>query len=329
MPIDEIGDRSEPPAGLLQGALPSRPLLGLDSVPGLEVESLADPFLVGYEGRLLLFAEVLGRRPGTGLTKKIGVFAVADDLRQAEWLGEACPGDDGLASFPHVVRDGSRFLLTPEVFVPFEGAAGRHFQVLQIWETPASSFPFGWRKIHEGRLEGCSTPSDKVLLRRGDQWWLFCSDNAARQLLAYRSIDLRTWRPHPGNPVVSRDDQNAPPHASEPCRPRPWRLGGSPLLAGGQLALPLQHSLPGGGYGGAVTLLHLGALDDSRIETALEAGPILAADPRRPWMAVGAHHLSLVRHADRIVVATDGYDGTHWTIALVERPDGLDLVPVS
>ncbi|HYV19010.1 MAG TPA: hypothetical protein VFC25_08270 [Verrucomicrobiae bacterium] len=301
----------------LNALLEAPPILGLDAVPGREVLTIADPFPVSHQGRLYVFVEVLGRQPA-GPFKKIGVFSVSDDLARAEWLGEACPEDDGLCSFPFVVRDGDRYLLVPEVFVPMQGGGPAILQTFQVWETAAADFPFGWRKRHEGVLRGCAAPSDKVLLKDGGTWWLFCSDNAMHRLLAYLSEDLRTWRPHPANPIVSRDDA-APP--------RPWRLGGTPLLVDGDPALPLQHGWAGETYGGAVTLLKLIERTPERIRTRFDATPLLAADPRRAWMSRGAHHVAVTEHSGRCVVATDGFDGTHWRSTLVEAPPTPSLRP--
>jgi hypothetical protein len=286
------------------------PLLDLDLVPDAEVESIADPFPVSHEGRLYVLAEVLGRRSGV-VFKKIGVFAVDDDLRRAAWIGEACPGDDGLCSFPSVIRDGARFLMTPEVFVPMQGGGAAIRQVIQVWETGTDAFPFGWRKIVEGIVPGCAAPSDKVLLRHGEEWWLFCSDNAMQRLLAYRSSDLRRWRPHPANPLSRA--------------PSPWRLGGAPLDAGGRLALPLQHATEEASYGGGVTLLRIERFDADRFEGRLDPEPVLRSDPRVPWRSRGAHHLALADHAGSVVLATDGCDGRSWRGTLFPLPGTAGL----
>ncbi len=304
--------------------LPDRPLLGRGTVQGLEVETLADPFLISHSGRLYLLAEAIGLGPTSDFFKRITVFLIDEKLQRATWLGDACPGDDGACSFPFTIRDDDRFLMVPEVFVPLQGGGQSSLQVLQIWETLAGEFPFGWRKIHEGILAGCLAPSDKVLFKHEDLWWLFCSDNAGRRLLAYHSSDLGTWRPHPCNPVIARD---VPAPGAVPGGPRPWRLGGGPLRAGGQLSLPLQHRHLGGTYGGAVTLLRIEDLDGDTMEVSLDPAPILAEDAERPWMARGAHHVSLARHGERTVVATDGFDGARWACAVVELPTGLDLEP--
>lgn len=318
----------------LNALLDAPPILGLESVPGLEVLTIADPFPVSHQGRLYVFVEVLGRRPAgsssapPGPSKKVGVFAVSDDLARAEWLGEACPGDDGLCSFPFVIRDEDRYLLVPEVFVPMQGGGPEILQVFQVWETASADFPFGWRKRYEGMLRGCAAPSDKVLLKEGATWWLFCSDNAMHRLLAYLSEDLRSWRPHPGNPIVSRDDAGGSPgHARAATPPRPWRLGGTPLLVDGEPALPLQHGWAGETYGGAVTLLRLLERTPERVRARFDAAPLLAADASRAWMSRGAHHVAIAEHSGRCVVATDGFDGTHWRSTLVEAPTVPSLRP--
>lgn len=291
------------------------PLLGLDGIPGAELDTVADPFPVTHGGRLYLLAEVQGRRPATGPFKKIGVFRVADGLDRVEWLGEACPEDDGLCSFPFVLRDGDRYLLVPEVFVPMQGGGPAILQTLQIWTTRVDDFPFGWTKHHEGVLPGCAAPSDKVLIKDDATFWLFCSDNAMQRLLAYTTEDLRRFRPHPANPIATA--------------PGPWRLGGGPFRIDGEVALPLQHRHDGSGYGGGVTALRLLARDAERVQASLDPGPLLAAERGRDWMSHGAHHVALVRHAGRVIAATDGSDGRHWRSTVVDAGGVPSLGPLA
>jgi len=301
------------------------PLLGPGLIPETEIEAVADPFPVSHAGRLYVLAEVQGRRSGSASFKKIGVFGVSDDLARAAWLGEACPDDDGRCSFPCVVRDGERYVMVPEVFVPMQGGGPSILQMLQIWTTSAADFPFGWRKHHEGVLRGCGAPSDKVLMRDEGTWWLFCSDNAARRLLAYLSEDLRTWRPHPDNPIASRDSA---PFPGGPPGAQPWRLGGAPLFADGVPALPLQHGHAGISYGGAVTLMRFLERTTATVRTRLDPAPVLAADPERAWMSRGAHHVAMLSHLGRTLVATDGFDGTRWRSTIAEAGTAPAFGPV-
>jgi hypothetical protein len=323
-----LGRREGGPPTPLDPWLPPAPLLSLDRVPGAAVDTLADPFPVFHGGRLFVFAEVLGQRAGAPF-KSVGVFEIDDRLEEARYLGDALCVADARYSFPCVVRDGSRYLLLPEVFVELRSADARWMPLLQIHETSAEDFPFGWRLLHEQRLPGCGGPSDKVLLREGGQWWLVCSDNAARQLLAYTSADLRRWSPHPGGPLASRDDAACHKEAASPVEHAAgaWRLGGGPLARDGRLVLPLQHKYRSGTYGGAVTLLEVGALTAGRTAVARDPAPILAEDPSRPWMAHGAHHIALARHGGRTVAATDGFDGRHWTSTVIELPEDFALGP--
>jgi hypothetical protein len=312
---------------MLNDLLPSRPLLSLDSVPGVTVETLADPFPVSHDGRLFVLAELVGRRDGAWF-KTIAAFEIEDSLRQARYLGDVLPPESGAFSFPHVVRDGDRFLMLPEVFVPMEGAPGIRLQLLQIYETPAEQFPFGWTLAHEGLPPGCQAPSDKLLMRRDDRWWLFCSDNAGRQLLLYTASELRDWSPHPSNPLVCRDDATAAePESLEWQAARAWRLGGGIIDRGGELLLPLQHKHRSASYGGAVSLLRIDELTDRQVTVTRETPPVLHEEPGRPWMAHGAHHVALARHGDRIVLATDGFDGERWTSHLTELPPSSELGP--
>jgi hypothetical protein len=302
----------------LNALLPSRPLLSLDVVTEGRVVTIADPFPVSHEGQLYVLAEIVGYRPTGGFYKKIGVFRIADDLASIEYRGETWGADDGLYSYPYVLRDGDRFLLVPEVIVPFEGReTGLH--VLQIYETAADAFPHGWRKIHEGILPRCQAPSDKVLLRADDRFWLFCSDNASKRLMLYHSTDLKHWSAHPASPLG--------PFAHRRPAADVWRLGGGPVSLEQALALPLQHKFSSGTYGGAVTLLRIDELTPERVQLSLAPEPILAEDAQRPWMAKGAHHVALADHLGRTILATDGNDGTYWTSHVMQLPVAWPLSP--
>jgi hypothetical protein len=152
------------------------------------------------------------------------------------------------------------------------------------------------------------------------------------RLLAYLSEDLRTWRPHPANPIVTRDDAGgarAGARGADAPAPRPWRLGGAPLLVDGQPALPLQHGWAGETYGGAVTVLKLLERTRVQVRTRFEASPLLAADESRAWMSRGAHHVAVAEHSGKVVVATDGFDGAHWRSTIVEAPPAPSLRPLA
>ncbi len=315
---------------MLNRYLTDSPLLTTDRAGGGTIETVADPFPISHEGRLHVLVEVVGRRESGTYFKKIGVFRIEDDLNELEYLGETWPEDDGQYSFPFVVRDGDRYLLLPEVFVPFAGGGPQALQLLQIYETRVSDFPFGWRKLHEGMLEGCAAPSDKVLLRDRDGWQLYCSDNASMTLRLYRSADLARWEPHPGNPVIGHVRLRGWINRVVPSgtvAANAWRLGGGPARIGKKLALPLQHACGSVAYGGAVSPLGIDRLDARRIECRVDRRRILARDPKRPWMSRGAHHVALVRHAGRIVVATDGFDGRRWNSTVFEVPTAAGITP--
>ncbi len=315
---------------MLDRYLTGLPLLTTDRAGGGTIETVADPFPVSHEGRLHVLVEVVGRRDAGAYFKKIGVFSVEDNLGGIEYLGETWPEDDGLYSFPFVVRDGDRYLLLPEVFVPFAGGGPQALQLLQIYETQVSDFPFGWRKLHEGMLEGCVAPSDKLLMRDGSGWWLFCSDNASMTLRLYHSTDLTRWTPHPENPVIGHRRLRGWINRVVPggtVAANAWRLGGGPVGLGERVALPLQHACGSTAYGGAVSLLSIDRLDAHRIDCRVGRRRILSRTPTREWMSRGAHHVALARHAGRIVAATDGFDGKRWnsTVFVVPPDAGIAL----
>ncbi len=315
---------------MLNRYLTDSPLLTTDRAGGGTIETVADPFPISHEGRLHVLVEVVGRRESGEYFKKIGVFCVEDDLNEVKYLGETWPEDDGQYSFPFVVRDGDRYLMLPEVFVPFAGGGPQALQLLQIYQTQVSDFPFGWRKLHEGMLEGCAAPSDKLLLRNGDEWQLFCSDNSSMTLRLYRSTDLARWSPHPENPVIGHRRLRGWINRVVPSgtvAANAWRIGGGPVGVGEGVALPLQHACGSVAYGGAVSLLGFDRLDGQGIECRVARRRILSRDPSRRWISQGAHHVALTRHAGRIVAATDGFDGMRWNSTVFEVPAEAGIGP--
>lgn len=307
---------------------PRTPLLTPKLVTGnQEVITVADPFPVSCDGVLFVLAEIEGSRRGGDYFKKLGAFAIDDDLKTGRYLGELWPADDGEYSFPYVVCDGGRLLLVPDVNTPGQPADKR----FRIYACDPSAFPFGWKLLVETQLPGAARPSDKVLIRHNDRWWLWVSDSQnGGRLLLYSSDNLRDWSPHPGNPLLHRPAwQRAANRLLPPTlfRVRPWRLGGGAAVLDGCPVLFVQHMYRRAIYGEAVTPLLITQLSERRVEFELAAAPMLAAQEDVAWQSQSAHHVAFARHGDQCVVTTDGFDGTRWSSTIQQMPAGNHFVP--
>jgi hypothetical protein len=139
-------------------------------------------------------------------------------------------------------------------------------------------FPDRWEAAARFELD---TPAiDPTPFRHDGLWWLAYSPTGpqsakqGRLHLAFAESLTGPWRPHPGNPV--RVDR-----ASS-------RPGGTPVLLGGVLALPVQDCSRT--YGGAVRHLAIHTLTPERFEAV--AGPAIHAPLSAGAWQDGLHTLS-------------------------------------
>lgn len=288
-----------------------------------EIVTVADPFPIVCANRLYVLAEIEGRRRDGRYFKKIGAFEIAAGLRDAEYLGETWPEDDGEYSFPYVFRWGDDFVMLPDVNLPGQPAQKR----FRIYSCPASDFPHGWRCLSEATLKGVQLPSDKVLVNRDGVWYLFVSDaQGGGRLHLFYSEDRDHWQRHPGSPLLRRTLCDRALNRYLPhryYRSRPWRLGGGAVEIDGQLILFAQHMAERKLYGEAVTPLAVLELTPQSVRFDLGSKPVLKADVSIPWQHDAAHHVAFCRYQDRYVVATDGFDGRLWSshAAFYEPPN--------
>ena len=153
--------------------------------------SWADPFLVEFEGRLLLFVEEWVNRDRRG---RIALVRLDDALRPSE--PETVLAVDGHLSYPQVFAWQNTWYLLPE-----QAARGG----LELYR--AESFPTKW--THDRTLIADPPLADATVAEIDGRWWLFAAakapgGTAADELLLFSADQpIGPWRAHPRNPVLS------------------------------------------------------------------------------------------------------------------------------
>jgi hypothetical protein len=223
---------------------------------------LADPFGLWRGGRLHLFAERFDYRDRIG---RIELFVYDDGFRLVErGLALAEPWH---LSYPFVFEGEGETWLLPEAH-----RSGR----LTLYR--AEDFPWRWRAAAVVALD--AVPIDASIVRRDGLWWLFYSPATTRRArtgalhAAFADRLTGPWTPHPANPVRVGPDGSRP--------------GGTPVLVGGALVLPVQDCRTT--YGGAMRPLRVERLTPDRFDARL-GDAIRPPAAARPYLQ-GLHTLS-------------------------------------
>lgn len=223
---------------------------------------LADPFGLWRDGMLNLFVEHFDYRDRRGT---IEVLIYDRDFRLVD--RRRVLAEPWHLSYPFVFEAEGETWMLPE--------AHRSGQ-LTLYR--ATDFPFGWQRAAVLSLD--CIPVDATPVRCGGLWWLFYTaatdrhSKVANLHVAYSESLTTGWRPHPANPV-----QNNALSA---------RPGGTPLLDGGALRIPVQNCLHT--YGGGIGMIEVGTLTPECF-SARYAGPVAMPDAVR-GTAEGMHTLS-------------------------------------
>ena len=184
----------------------------------------ADPFVVGTQGRRLLFVEEM-LQPKRNNANIACVELIAGGARR---LGVALD-EPGHLSFPQVFEWEGQWYLT------VESSYDRRVSLYQ-----AEEFPLRWTRVADlitGRV--CVDPT---LHRHEGRWYLFTNvaengNSTSEELFLFVSDDLRgPFVPHPASPIV--------------CDVRRARMAGRLFRHEGRLIRPAQDCGPG--YGNAV-----------------------------------------------------------------------------
>jgi hypothetical protein len=153
--------------------------------------SWADPFLVRFEGRTLLFVEEWLNREQRG---RIALVRLDEALQPSEPVTVLAV--DGHLSYPQVFAWQDTWYLLPE-----QAARGG----LELYR--AESFPTTW--AYDRTLIEDPPLADATIAEIDGRWWLFAAakapgGTAADELLLFSADQpLGPWRPHPRNPVLS------------------------------------------------------------------------------------------------------------------------------
>lgn len=261
LPIAEIVAR-----GSLEG-------LPLHWAPGLErLRFRADPFGYWRGGLLYMFVETFDYRHPVGVIDVLVFDSHYRFVEQRPVLREPWH-----LSYPVVFDAEGETWLMPEA-----NQSGR----LTLYR--ARAFPDAWEPALTITVD--PAPVDASPLWHEGRWWLFYSSTAHGQdgtrtlNAAFADRLAGPWTAHPGNPV--RTDRAS-------ARP-----GGTPVVIDGRILLPVQDCSRT--YGGAITLLAIETLDETRFvarPTTRFTAPAAAA----PFGA-GLHTLSAAGPATLIDV---------------------------
>jgi hypothetical protein len=190
--------------GIFRGASPldlapapdvTNPVLTARSVDDVAAHFVADPFMVRHEGTWHMFFEIYVPAMGRGV---IGL-AVSPDARRWEYRGVVLAEPFHL-SYPHVVRAGGDYYMTPETL------DHGHVRLYRCREFPHRWEPAG--DLIEGR---CADPS--MFFHEG-AWWMFVGkpQQGHATLRLYRAPRPEgPWAEHPASPIIADDPLAARP----------------------------------------------------------------------------------------------------------------------
>lgn len=220
----------------------------------------ADPFLVRFDGRTLLFVEEWVDRERRG---RIALVRLDEALRPSE--PETVLAVDGHLSYPQVFAWRDTWYLLPE-----QAARGG----LKLYR--AELFPTTW--TYDRTLITDPPLADATIAEIDGRWWLFAAvkapgGTAADELLLFSADQpIGPWRPHPRNPVLS-DIRSARP-------------AGRLIRRDGRWYRPAQDGSVG--YGWALSLNRIDRLDDDGYRETRVA----QLQPNWRKEVVGTHTLS-------------------------------------
>lgn len=214
----------------------------------------ADPFPIAYDDGLTLFVEEFHHRSGKGV-----ISAVEFDASGPAGRPEVVLELPYHLSYPFVfARDGELWM------IPESCASG----TIDLFR--ATSFPGGW--VKQATLVADVVASDATLLQWDGRWWMFATvrdggGTFSDMLHLWWADDFRgPWTAHPANPVLI-----------DIAAARP---AGRLVERDGTLFRPVQDCRRG--YGRALAIARVTALDPQRfeqvIEATLTAGPLWSGD---------------------------------------------------
>lgn len=228
-----------------------------------DFQFLADPF--GWrddQGRLAIFAEHYDYRTRHGTIERL----LFDDAMQMVDR-RPCLVQPWHLSYPHVFAGEGATWMLPEAHRSGALTLYRDHGGLVDWRP-------------ECRIDLDCIPVDASILWHGGRWWLFYAPATSRRTkiahlhLAWADRLSGPWTAHPGNPV--RVD------------PRSARPGGTPMVIGDRIMLPVQDCATT--YGGAIRPLWIDRLDERAFIAS--AGDALTPPASAEDFSEGMHTLT-------------------------------------
>jgi hypothetical protein len=268
-----------------------------------DVSYVADPFLLLSPDQWQLYFEVYN--PERSPSAVIGRATSSDNGET--WIYDGVVLNTGVhASFPYVFRWDDTVWMTPNLNP--EGLVGG----VPLYRSEDEGTTFQ----HEATLAApTSPPTDRIVFRYGDRWWLFVSVAAAqRELHIYHSDTLADgdWIAHAENPVL----------VDEPRIP-----GGRPVVWNDRLFMFFQNG--NHYYGERVEPVEITELTpNTYTDNLLSRSPVVGSiSSSVGWNSSRMHTFDPWYTGDRWVCAVDGDTalgssvvGPHWSIGLYSIP---------
>ncbi|MCB8875188.1 glucosamine inositolphosphorylceramide transferase family protein [Acidisoma silvae] len=233
--------------------------------PAMPAQSFrADPFGLWRDGHLHVFAEGFSYRDRRGYIDLL-IYDANLTLRDSRTVLR----EPWHLSYPFVFEAGGETWMLPEAF---------QSGTLTLYR--AKRFPDQWEPACQIPLDGAAIDATPFFWQ--GRWWLFYAPShskAAKQShlhIAYADRLTGPWQVHPGNPV----------HISNASA----RPGGTPIVQGGSIILPVQDCR--GTYGAAIRLLEISQMDE-RSFVAKDRDGLQAPAWMEPYTD-GLHTLSAV-----------------------------------
>ena len=234
----------------------------------------ADPFLIGIDDELFLFAE-------TKCSFSHGKISAWCTKSGTDWktLGEVLSTNHH-ASYPFVTSTNNEIVMIPEM-----GKSGE----LTAWTT--DNFPFAWserNKFLDGKF------CDSSVIKWQGSYFLFACPEIGEHLEIYHSKTIDgPWIPHVKNPVV-RGRARA-------------RNGGGPIIWQGNLYRFAQNCT--NTYGEKLALMKITELTASSYSESIVDDDFLPRN--KPWNRHGGHHFSMTDFGPFVYYAVDGLSLIH------------------
>lgn len=253
---------------------PEAQSIGPDIVSDFDAILIADPFLLQRGDRIWLFFEAVER------ASRKGVISAAWSTNGIDWTYHGKVLEEKFhISYPQVFEHNGEFWMIPETA-----------RDLSVRLYRARNFPDDW-EFESVLLKGHHF-CDSTLLRHQEKWWMFASDRHNVLNLYYADELTGPWHQHPASPIVHRSSKNA-------------RCGGRILSSSGRLLRISQDcELRYGHFLRAYEILEFD--DDKYREVEIETSPILVPKTGT-WRPFGCHHLDVLEHNGRWIIASDGY----------------------